>query len=151
MEPVMTSHWLSMKTILRFAAVSALACCLASCTMGYQSKWEKAAASTETKNRVGLGGAWEGTWRNGTEESTTAGHWGKLWAIATPPVPVDGKSVPTKYHFKYKAAWGKASIGVFRMDHETKGKDAAGRYLLGGEKDPESSACTASAGTRRLQ
>lgn len=135
MGPVTTFYWPSMNTILRFAAALVLGCCLSCCTLGYQSKWEKAAASAETKNRVGLAGAWEGRWRNGTGESTTAGHSGMLWAIATPESPADGKPAPTKYHFKYMAAWGKARIGVFGMEHETKGKDAAGRFVLGGERN----------------
>ena len=113
----------------------ALGCCLASCTMGYQSKWEKAAASAKTKRPAGLSGAWEGRWTNGATETATSGHSGMLWAIATPETPADGKTEATKYHFKYKATWGKAFSGVFEMDHETEGKDATGRYVLGGEKD----------------
>ena len=116
------------KVLLRSATLGFLSLSLASCTIGFDRDYKKAVASTNTKNRNGLAGAWEGRWTNGG----AGGHAGGLWAIATPI----GKSDDTeRYKFRYKATWGKMFRGVFTTEHDAKPKGSSGIYQLGGEKD----------------
>jgi hypothetical protein len=112
----------------RSIVLSALALCLASCTIGFDRDYKKAVASADTLNRNGLAGAWEGQWTN----EGGGGHGGGLWAIATPL----GKTGDTeRYRFRYKAIWAKVFRGVFTTEHDAKRKGSSGAYELGGQKD----------------
>lgn len=122
-----------MKAFLRLLLSCATVTCLASCALGYRQAWEKAAATPQTRQPRDLSGAWEGTWLNGPGSDLGSAHSGNLWAIATPIGKT--KSGAVQYDFRYKATWGKIFRGVFTMEHETNGQNAAGHYVLSGERD----------------
>ena len=113
-----------MKSLLRLTAVFVLASCVASCSLGYNRRWNIAAQQTATTNPTDLAGAWEGTW-----SSEPTGHTGTLRAIVTPVT----RSTAASYHFEYKATWKRVLSAVFHADHLAKWKD--GRSTLSGEKD----------------
>jgi hypothetical protein len=114
------------QALARSTVLSLLALSLASCTLGFDRDYKKAAVSADTRNRNGLAGAWEGHWTN----EGGGGHSGGLWAIATPI----GKSGDTeRYQFRYKATWAGIFRGVFATEHDAKRRGSS--YELGGEKD----------------
>lgn len=114
----------------RLLLAAAMVCCLASCSIGYQSEWRRAAALESTTKPTNLDGAWEGTWR-----SIASGHTGRLKAVATSEPAAKGR--PVKYHFHYYATWAKVLSGTIHADHSAKpkGKGKPGAVDLTGEKD----------------
>src|SRR5688500_5612663 len=97
----------SMKSILRLAAVFVLVSCVASCSFGYNRRWNTAAQQMATTHPTDLAGAWEGTWK-----SEPTGHTGTLRAIVTPPT-ISGM---TGHHFDYKATWKEVLCAVFHAE-----------------------------------
>src|SRR6478752_6698735 len=87
---------------------------LASCSIGYSSKWTKAAADTKSKRPTDLTGAWEGTWK-----SESDGHTGKLRAIVSQPAPPQGPALRREsgYYFLYEATWKKVLSAVIGAQH----------------------------------
>ncbi|WP_009961728.1 hypothetical protein [Verrucomicrobium spinosum] len=82
---------------------------LSSCSLGYQSDWNKAAARDTQNPPKDLTGAWEGLWY-----SRHNGHHGKLKAIVT-PVEEQGKN--TAYDFRYHATWARVLSGGYTARH----------------------------------
>ena len=100
--------------------------CLASCSLGYTSKWKKAAGQPASQAEP-LSGAWQGTWR-----SDKNGHSGELLAIVIPQRA--NKDHKASYTFRYKATWQGFLSGVFEAEHLAEPSQPAGTWLLTGEK-----------------
>jgi hypothetical protein len=117
-------------TLLRLCAVLALATALASCSMGYNQDWNKAAATEATLHPKNLEGAWTGTWKSNHD-----GHTGNLRAIVTKLPTTAGQ--PEKYNFRYHATWANLLSGTINAEHEAipAGKKKDGVVTLSGEKD----------------
>ncbi|MFZ4766219.1 MAG: hypothetical protein ACOYMN_14815 [Roseimicrobium sp.] len=103
-----------------------LCLCLSSCSLGFASKWKKAAAQPAVQAEP-LSGAWQGTWR-----SDKNGHSGELLAIVTPKQASKGKN--TTYTFRYKATWQGFLSAVFEAEHLAQPGQSGGPWLLSGEK-----------------
>jgi hypothetical protein len=114
----------SMKSLLHLTTVFMLVSCMASCSFGFNRRWNTAAQQAATTNPTDLTGAWQGTWK-----SEPTGHAGTLRAIVTPIT----RSTAASYHFEYKATWKQVLSAVFHADHVALWKD--GRCTLSGQKD----------------
>ena len=79
--------------------VPVFALLLSSCSLGYQSSYNKSTQAWKQK-RHQMGGPWEGIWK-----SKTSGHTGKLWCIVTKPAAGSGNV----WDFDYKAEWSAVS------------------------------------------
>ena len=122
-----------MKALSRIAAASMLITALASCSIGFDHRWRKAAAESKGAPLTDLTGAWEGTWKS---EST--GHEGTLRAIAKPQAPTPGSTADAqgrvlRYDFEYEATWKKFLSAVFRAEHQARWKKDG--CVLTGQKD----------------
>ena len=114
-------------TFLSALSAIALAGGLSSCSIGYDYRWNKAAASAQTTSPATLLGAWEGTWR-----SEATGHTGTLRAIVTAP---PAESTPSRYTFRYEPVWKQVLRVALTAEHEAKRKGSQGPWILSGEKD----------------
>jgi len=112
-----------MNALFRPAIPCLLMLCLASCSIGYNHRWTKAASEPRTTQPTELDGAWEGTWK-----SEPTGHTGTLRAIATRTGPSKAR-----YHFQYKAVWKEVLSAVFSTDHKVAWNGRRGTVT--GEKD----------------
>ena len=119
-----------MKASVRLLTAAFLIATLASCSLGYDRQWRKA-ASANAAAPSDLTGAWEGTWK-----SQANGHTGTLKAIVTKAeTPASDKAKPGKeqYVFTYKATWKRILTGVIEATHEAQKK--GNHYTLSGQKD----------------
>jgi hypothetical protein len=116
--------------LLRFCGTLVLATALASCSIGYNRDWNKAATTDATRNPKNLEGAWNGTWKSNHD-----GHHGQLRAIVTKIPTAAGQ--PEKYNFRYHATWANIISGVISAEHQAipAGKKKDGVVTLSGEKD----------------
>src|SRR5438132_1135080 len=107
----------AMKVPISASIPSVLMLFLASCSIGYNSKWTKAAADPATMNPKDLTGAWVGTWK-----SEKDGHTGKLRAIVSQPAPPQRppQGRETGYYFLYEATWKKVLSAVIAAEHTAK-------------------------------
>ena len=113
------------------AALLSLACCLSSCTLGFQSQWRKAVAEAKQNPPTTLAGPWEGTWK-----SEASGHTGTLRAIAKPITPPTPHS--TAYKFHYEATWMNFLKACMTAEHDVVGGErtkSSGGSVLRGQKD----------------
>lgn len=115
---------------IRLSCVFALTSVLASCSIGYNRDWNRAAATDATMRPRNLEGAWTGTWKSNAD-----GHHGKLRAIVT-RIPTEAGQ-PEKYSFRYHATWANIISGVITAEHQaTYAEKKKGNVLeLSGEKN----------------
>ncbi|HSI63380.1 MAG TPA: hypothetical protein VLE43_09680 [Candidatus Saccharimonadia bacterium] len=117
-------------SLLRLCSALVLSSALASCSIGYNRDWQKAAATDATLHPKNLEGAWTGTWKSNHD-----GHQGKLRAIVTSLPSQPGQ--PERYSFRYHATWANILSGTITAEHQAThaGKKKGGIVTLSGEKD----------------
>jgi hypothetical protein len=119
-----------MTRLTRSTALLPLVLCLASCTLGFDRKWQKAVAEAGHTPSTTLAGPWEGTWK-----SEASGHEGTLRAVATQTAPPTPHS--SAFEFHYEATWMKFLRACMTAQHEVVGVNARAKQpaILRGEED----------------